>query len=156
MNVINKINNIICETMKDLYQFSNFLLKEKAEKTWIQLFRYFFVGGSAFLIDISFLYSLTDFFGIFYLTSAAIAFIMGLLTNYILSISWVFSKRTYDNTISEFTLFTILALFGLTLNEFLLWGLTNSLNIYYLYSKLIAAGIIFFFNFFIRKIILFQ
>jgi len=142
--------------MKELYQFSNLLLKEKTEKTSIQLFRYFFVGGAAFLIDFSSLYILTDFFGIYYLSSAAIAFIMGLLTNYILSISWVFNKRTYDNIISEFTLFTILAIIGLTLNEVLLWEFTNNLNIYYLYSKVLATGIIFFFNFFIRKIILFQ
>lgn len=142
--------------MRDLYQFSSFLLKEKTEKTSIQLFRYFFVGGTAFLIDFTSLYILTDFFGIYYLSSAAIAFIMGLLTNYFLSISWVFSKRTYDNIISEFTLFTILAIIGLTLNEVLLWEFTNNLNIYYLYSKVLATGIIFFFNFFIRKIILFQ
>ncbi|MDP3066192.1 MAG: GtrA family protein, partial [Methanobacteriaceae archaeon] len=73
------------------------LLKDGTDNTSIQLFRYVFVGGVAFLVDFGSLYLLTEFFGIYYLTSAAIAFLLGLITNYILSISWVFNKRTLNN-----------------------------------------------------------
>ncbi len=73
------------------------LLKGPTERTSIQLFRYTFVGGVAFIVDFSSLFVLTDFFGIYYLISAALAFILGLATNYVLSIIWVFSRRTLIN-----------------------------------------------------------
>ena len=53
------------------------LFRQNTDKTIIQLFRYIFVGGAAFIVDFGSLYILTDIFGIYYLISAAIAFILG-------------------------------------------------------------------------------
>ena len=46
------------------------LLRDETNKTQIQMFRYLFVGGAAFIIDFISLFILTDFFGIYYLISA--------------------------------------------------------------------------------------
>lgn len=132
------------------------LLKDGTDNTGIQLFRYGFVGGVAFLVDFGSLYFFTEFFGIYYLTSAAIAFLLGLITNYILSISWVFNKRTLNNIKVEFGVFTIIGIVGLTLNEVFIWAFTEKLQLYYLYSKIISAAIILFWNFFARKFTLFR
>jgi putative flippase GtrA len=132
------------------------LLKDQNDKTGIQLFRYLFVGGAAFIVDFLSLYILTDFFGIYYLISAAIAFILGLFVNYILSVSWVFNKRKLDNRTFEFGIFAIIGIVGLGLNEVLLWFFTQELLIYYLLSKIFAAAIILFWNFFARKYLLFK
>jgi putative flippase GtrA len=132
------------------------LLKDQTNKTRIQLFRYLFVGGAAFIVDFLSLYILTDFFGIYYLISAAIAFILGLFVNYILSVSWVFNKRKLDNRTFEFGIFAIIGIVGLGLNEVLLWFFTQELLIYYLLSKIFAAAIILFWNFFARKYLLFR
>jgi putative flippase GtrA len=132
------------------------LLKDQTDKTRIQLFRYLFVGGAAFIVDFLSLYILTDFFGIYYLISAAIAFILGLFVNYILSVSWVFNKRKLDNRTFEFGIFAIIGIVGLGLNEVLLWFFTQELLIYYLLSKIFAAAIILFWNFFARKYLLFK
>lgn len=132
------------------------LLKYQTDKTLIQLFRYILVGGMAFLVDFMSLFMLTEFFGVYYLVSAAIAFILGLLVNYAMSISWVFNKRTLDNRKFEFGIFGIIGVIGLGLNEFFIWFFTAELSIYYLISKVMAAILILFWNFFVRKITLFR
>ena len=131
-------------------------LKDKTDKTHIQMFRYLFVGGAAFIVDFLSLFILTDFFGIYYLISAAIAFIIGLIANYFLSISWVFNKRKLKNRHIEFGMFAIIGIIGLGFNEIFIWFFTQDLQIYYLISKIFAAIIILFWNFFARKYILFR
>lgn len=132
------------------------LLKDQTNKTRIQFLRYLFVGGAAFIVDFLSLYILTDFFGIYYLISAAIAFLLGLLVNYFLSISWVFNKRKLKNRNFEFGIFAIIGIVGLGLNEVFIWFFTQELLIYYLISKIFAAIIILFWNFFARKYVLFR
>lgn len=132
------------------------ILKNQTDKTLIQLYRYLFVGGAAFIVDFISLFILTDLFGIYYLISAAIAFILGLLANYFLSISWVFNKRKLKNTHVEFGVFGAIGIVGLGLNEVLIWFFTQDLQIFYLFSKIFAAVIILFWNFFARKFILFR
>lgn len=133
-----------------------FLFKEKTDNTLLQLFRYTFVGGFAFLIDFGTLYIMTEYCKIHYLISAGVAFIFGLTINYFLSVKWVFSSRTMRNRLLEFLLFTVIGLIGLVLNEFFLWILTDILLIYYLLSKIITTIIVYFWNFFARKVILFN
>ena len=132
------------------------LLKDQTDKTKIQMFRYLFVGGAAFIVDFLSLFVLTDFFGIYYLISAAIAFILGLVANYLLSISWVFNKRKLNKRHIEFGVFALIGIVGLGLNEVFIWVFTQDLQIYYLISKILAAVIILFWNFFARKFILFR
>ncbi len=64
----------------------------KSDKTSVQLFKYAFVGGIAYSVDFGFLIFLTEVVKIHYLISAAIAFILGLLINYAISILWVFPE----------------------------------------------------------------
>ncbi len=134
----------------------NTILKQETERTIIQLFRYVFVGGAAFIVDFGSLFILTDFFGIYYLISAAIAFILGLIVNYILSISWVFNNRKLDNSTLEFGVFTLIGIVGLGLNEVFIWFFTAEVGFYYLISKIISAVIVLFWNFFARKYVLFK
>jgi putative flippase GtrA len=143
--------------MKTLLKtLSRKLIKEQTDKILIQFIRYFVVGGTAFIVDIGSLYILTEFFGIYYLISASISFILGLITNYLLSISWVFNKRTLDSKKLEFGVFTLIGIVGLALNGVLIWFFTEYLQIYYILSKIIAAAIILSWNFAARRFILFR
>ncbi|HOU30360.1 MAG TPA: GtrA family protein [Bacteroidales bacterium] len=142
--------------MIDFVKVRKALFTEKTESTVVQLFRYTFVGGLAFIVDFGTLFILTEYLNLFYLISAGIAFILGLITNYALSVNWVFSNRTLDSKGMEFFLFTVIGLIGLGLNELLLWTLTDLLSIYYLFSKIITAIIIYLWNFFARKYLLFN
>lgn len=121
-----------------------------------QFFKYIIVGAMAFITDFIVLFILTDFFGFYYIFSASIAFIIGLMVNYYLSINWVFNKRNLSNKWIEFQIFAIIGIIGLFLNAFLIWILTDCIGFYYLYSKIITAILILFWNFTARKIILFK
>ncbi len=134
----------------------NKLFVEKTDNTLIQLFRYTFVGGIAFVVDFSSLYLLTEFAGLHYLHSAAIAFILGLIINYILSILWVFKSRVINKKLFEFIIFAIIGIVGLGLNELIIWFSTEQLKLYYLHSKLISTAIVYFWNFLARKYILYN
>lgn len=128
----------------------------KSDKTSVQLLKYGFVGGMAYCVDFGSLFFLTEFIKIHYLISAAIAFILGLVTNYALSIFWVFPKRTLANKRTEFLLFSIIGLIGLGLNEVIIWFFTEFIHYHYLISKIFSAVIVFFWNFIARKKILFS
>ncbi len=134
----------------------HYIFKSKTNSTSLQLFRYTFVGGLAFIVDFGTLFLLTEYFNTHYLISAGVAFIFGLTTNYILSVIWVFNSRNMKNKMMEFLLFTIIGLVGLALNELFLWLLTELLLIYYLFSKIITTFIVYFWNFFARKYMLFN
>ena len=132
------------------------VFKEKTDNTLVQLFRYTFVGGFAFIVDFGTLFILTEYCNIQYLVSGAVGFILGLTINYFLSVKWVFSTRVVESRIMEFWYFSLIGIAGLGLNELLLWVLTDILTVYYLLSKIITTIILYLWNFFLRKFILFH
>jgi len=121
-----------------------------------QFARYLVVGGVAFVIDFGSLYVLTEFAGLHYLTSAAVAFLLGLITNYWLSRVWVFDRRTTQNAMMEFLGFAIIGVIGLALNEAIIWFASEKLQIHYMIAKAFSAGLVLIWNFGARKFFLFR
>ncbi len=132
------------------------LSKDKTDSTLIQLFRYTFVGGIAFLVDFGALYALTEGAGIYYLVSAALSFCLGLLANYGLSVAWVFPRRRLGRRWAEFAIFGLIGLVGLGCNELTIWVLTDKLKMHYLMSKIASTVCVYLWNFFARKYTLFS
>lgn len=119
----------------------------------IQLIRYFFVGGTAFIVDFGLLASLTEFAMMPYQLSACIGFLGGLTVNYFLSIIWVFGSKadTPNSRLAEFFIFALIGIIGLGLNALILWVFTELLMFHYLASKIISAIIVFAWNFLARR-----
>jgi len=120
-----------------------------------QFLKYSVVGAIAFIFDFGILFLLTHFFAVPYLISATISFIVGVVLNYILSLKFVFKEHTYANRTLEFTVFAIIGVVGLGLNDLFLWLITEKIGLYYLLSKILTTVIVFFWNFSARKFILF-
>lgn len=114
------------------------------------------MGGTAFLLDFSTLFLLTRFLGLHYLLSGGIAFGLGLATNYLLSISWVFNVHRLENRFAEFGVFAVIGLVGLLLTEVLLWFFTEKLSLHYLISKLASVFFVYLWNFSARRYLLFH
>ena len=132
------------------------LFKIKTDILYIQMFRYTFVGGIAFLFDFSSLYILTEYLNLHYLVSAAIASLMGLSINYSLCVLWVFEKRAIKSMHVEFVVFAFIGIVGLVLNELFIWFFTEVTCLHYLVSKSISTMIIFSWNFLAKKFTLFR
>ncbi len=122
----------------------------------VQFFRYTLVGGVAFALDFACLFVLTHYCHVHYLISAAIAFVVGLIVNYALSVAWVFDRRRMKSWIVEFALFSLIGLGGLLLNEVFIWFFTEILLLFYLISKIISAILVYLYNFLARKVVLFS
>ncbi len=120
-------------------------------KLFKQIFRFGIVGFTAFLIDAGLLYVLTEFRHIHYLISSIISFTVSLAYNYILSIFWVFDVKR-KQTIKEVTVFVILSIFGLGINQLVMYLGVDLLHIYYMLCKVLATGIVMVYNFITRKI----
>jgi len=97
----------------------------------------------------------TEIFHIYYLVSTAIAFVVGFIVNYVLSVKWVFLQRKLSNKNQERSVFLMIALVGLGLTEFCMWFFTDIVGVYYIYSKLLTTGTVFIWNFGAKKKILF-
>ncbi|MCL5005358.1 MAG: GtrA family protein [Acidobacteria bacterium] len=118
--------------------------------------RYVVVGGFAFVCDASTLFSLTQFLKVNYLISGVVGFILGVGVNYLLCRKWVFQRRRLKNTPAEMTIFTLIGVFGLSLNETILWTFQARLGIYYLFAKGVSGVVVFMWNFGARKLVLFR
>lgn len=126
------------------------------DKLLVQFVRYFFVGGFAFVVDFGLLYILTEYAGLHYLLSATLSFIAGLLVNYIISCIWVFSDSKFKNRLVEFLIFAAIGIVGLALNDALIWLFTDCIGTHYMFSKIVAAALVYLWNFFARKYIVFR
>lgn len=123
--------------------------------TFIKFFRYVFVGGFAFIVDFLTLYILKRY--MHYLIAIAIAFILGLVVNFILSKKVVFTEDAVVSKVeSEFTLYGIIGLIGLGLTELLVFILKDLAKLDVMLSKVIAAIIVLIWNFLARKYLIYR
>ena len=133
------------------------LLKGRSGDVRIQLFRYLVSGGTAFIVDAGLLALLTELFGEEKLLLwTAIAFSAGLLITYLFSILWVFDNRSMKSRAAEILIFVIIGVCGLGLTELFMWLFADKAHLHYLVSKVITTAIVFFWNFFAKKLILFR
>jgi putative flippase GtrA len=120
-----------------------------------EFIKYFVASVVALAVDVGILYLFTDIFGIHYLLSATISFSLGIVSIYILSISWVFGKRRLRDNRIELLIFVFIGISGLGINVLGLYLFTVKAGFYYLFSKAFTTILVFIWNFSARKIILF-
>lgn len=106
-------------------------------------------------MDFGLLYFLTECIGVHYLLSTTIAYAVGLIITYLLSIYWIFDKRSTRNWVVELAIFTLIGVIGLGLTSLFMWLLTEKFYVHYLLSKIVTTGIVFIWNFIAKKLILF-
>ncbi|HSE61056.1 MAG TPA: GtrA family protein, partial [Candidatus Saccharimonadales bacterium] len=123
----------------------------KPHHGWVQFFRYGLVGGVAAFFDIGSLYLLVSGLHVHYLVAVAVAFIIGVTVNYLLSIRWVFTSS--DKKKLEFALFVLIGIGGLGLNELLIWALVEFAHAHYIGAKLVAVIVVLIWNFGLRKVL---
>ena len=124
-----------------------------------QFLRYFVTGGLAFVVDFGAFALALYYFDIHYLIANLIGLAAGNVVNYLLTVGWVFSteKRKMEKHIFlEVVVFVLISLFGMGLNEFLMYVFVGLLAVQEMLSKVAAAIIVLLWNFFARKYILFK
>ena len=123
-----------------------------------QFLRYFVTGGLAFIVDFG-VFALTLYgFNVHYLVANLIGLMAGNVVNYLLSLGWVFSaekRKMEKHRLLEITVFVIISLVGMGLNELLMYLFVDVVCAQEMLSKVAAAIIVLIYNFLARKYILF-
>ena len=126
------------------------------KNTITQLFRYVITGVSSFLVDYFLLYFL-EMLGFHYLSASALSFLAGMTCNFLLTKFFAFRNLGPDRGAAlEIAVFVGIAASGLLLTTLLMFWLTSHVELYFMTSKVISSIVVFFWNFFARKFLLYS
>lgn len=132
-----------------------------------QIIKFGIVGFFCFLIDYGITVIFTNVFGVHYLISKLLGFVVSAIVNYILSIKFVFTNKKEMDKKKEFSVFIILSAFGLVINEIVMFlcmdvifpasallqrYITRELMVSV--SSVVATGVVMVYNFISRKLFL--
>lgn len=118
-----------------------------------QVFSFGIVGIICFVVDYSIMIFLTEFFNIDYIVSSAVSFTISTVINYILSMTFVFIKKTSIKKQTEFIIFFVMSVIGLVFNEILMLLFVEFFLVHYSVSKIFTTFIVMIYNFISRKLI---
>jgi dolichol-phosphate mannosyltransferase len=116
---------------------------------------FFFVGAIASFIDISLLYCLCEYGGIWYVPAAIISYCTGIVVSYSLNKVLTFHDGTRDYLV-QFTTFSVISFSCLLVNVCIIWLLVELLSLNYLVAKVIATACAFFWNYYGQSRITFR
>lgn len=122
----------------------------------MKIIRYAAVGGTATLVDFVIFAVFAKFLGFNYLAVGAIGFIIATTVNYILSIRFVFKSGIRFNLRKEIILVFLVSFVGLIVNQLVLFTGIGILGWEMLFTKIVATGLVFFFNFGVRTHFVFK
>jgi len=127
------------------------LFKNQTDNTFIQLFRYTFVGGTAALVDIGFFSIFVYYFLIDYRLAVFFSFSLGTLTNFVLCNAFVFDRKSLPIWLACIRHY-LSSLGGLATNEIVMIFLVEILHFdHLLAAKIIATASAFLTNFLLIK-----
>ena len=124
------------------------------KKLIAQFMKFGIVGVIAFVIDYGFMVLLTEVFGVPYLISTTVSFIISVIFNYFASMRFVFKRKDDMSRRREFIIFVVLSVIGLVINDVFMWLMVDFLFIDYRISKIVVTFIVAVWNFVTRKIFL--
>lgn len=113
--------------------------------------RFIVTGGTAFCVHLAFLYMLTDLFGMWYIFSATLAFVVSLLVGFSLNKFWTFTDFSADFIHGQLFIYLGINLLNLTINNLVLYVLVESFGVWYILAQAIASVLIAFESFFLYK-----
>ena len=117
----------------------------------MRIVRYFFVGGSAALVDWILFYVLAVRVNMNFLLAGCISFTVATIVNYFLSVAHVFESGTRFQRHHEIVAVFIVSGIGLGINQAILFVLVQWMNLHLMVSKVSATGVVFLWNYFARS-----
>jgi len=117
----------------------------------IRVVRYLISGTTAAMTQLVITYALTEFFGLYYLSSSCLGFVTAFMVSFLLQKFWTFEDKSQDNVHIQIPLSLSIAIIGLILNSALLFVLVEYLHIWYVIAQFFSMGIISTCNYFIYK-----
>ncbi len=125
-------------------------------KKFIQDFSlYLIVGGVATITEWVLFYILNSNLNLHYIIATTIAYILSTLVNLVAGRILVF-KDTKISLTNEVLAIYMVSILGLLMNILIMWFLVSIFSFKEMLSKVFATGIVFAWNFIIRKLIIYK
>jgi len=122
----------------------------------MRIIKYFFVGGIAAVVDIGFFSLFASYLGWPWIPVSIATFILATLTNYFLSIQFIFESGSRHKKHAEVIGVFIVSAFALLVNQLILYIAIELFNLHLIFSKIIATGVVFFWNYYGRSKFIFS
>ena len=116
----------------------------------LEILRFLLAGGSCLLLELGALYALTEAAGLHYLYSAAVAFTLSVIVNYLLCRYWVFQGARQQSAKAA-AVFIGSSLAGLGLNQLCMWLFVEMAGLWYMAAKLLAAVVVTAWNYVLKR-----
>lgn len=117
----------------------------------MRIVKYFFVGGAAAVVDIGLFSIFASYLGWPWIPVSIITFILATLTNYFLSIQFVFESGARHKQHVEVLGVFIVSTLALVVNQLVLYFAIEIFGLHLIFSKIIATGVVFFWNYYGRS-----
>lgn len=115
-----------------------------------ELIRFLMAGGSCFALELLTLWSLTEFVGLNYLTSAGVAFVLAVAVNYEMCIRWVWSSARSGLKVA--LIFLLTSAIGLLINQLCMYSFVEFIGLHYMSAKIFATALVTAWNFFTKRL----
>lgn len=114
-----------------------------------QLIRFCLVGASGMGVDFGLTYVLKEWARWNKYVANSLGFVCAATSNYILNRLWTFQSQD-PQVVRQYLTFIAIAVVGLILNNTVIWLLNDRLRLNFYLSKLLAIGVVTFWNFFMN------
>lgn len=126
------------------------------QKKLKSLISYFFVGAGATLVEWAGFWVFSNPCSMNYLIATSLAFIISTFANWVLGRVWTFKDSRTQGIVKEIISVYITSVIGLGFNLIIMRVMVGSFGINKMLSKITATGIVFFYNYFVRKKIIYR
>ncbi len=117
-----------------------------------QAAKYYAVGASGILVNLGFLFYLTEYVGLWYFLSYTMAISASITSNFILNKYWTFRDSiNSQRTIVMYVKFASVSFLGMAIQLGSAYFLVESLLVYYMWAALISISIAGAINFIIHR-----
>ena len=127
----------------------------KLKQISVQFFIYFIVGGLATIVEWVAFYVLNSLFAVHYAFATTLAFILSTAANWLFGRLILF-RDSKQNTAKELVKIYMVSIIGLLMNIAIMFVAIEKLGIQDMIAKIIATGIVFIWNFLIRKLVIYK
>jgi len=118
------------------------------------LFLYGIVGGIATAVEWAIFYVLNSPLHMGYQLATVISYIISTLSNWYAGRLIMFKAQ--ENATKEITQIYLVSIVGLLLNMLIMWVMVDKLFIGEFISKVVSTGLVFFWNYFIRRLVIYK
>ncbi|MFA5830719.1 MAG: GtrA family protein [Candidatus Paceibacterota bacterium] len=115
--------------------------------------RYFISGVSAAIVDFTFLFVLTEFFNVWYIWSASIAFGVAFCVSFVLQKFWTFKDNEKSKIKWQLPAHLSLGTVNLCINGFLVFFFVEALGVWYMLAQFLVTALLAVESFFVYRVI---